>query len=339
MENVLRFDSVADMQKNGASRFDSAADASGYGAWLEEQVNEIDEAFRAEVLPPDDANFLVQDVQSDKVRYQNSVRYRRLEASVKAKELSYRGDDVPTVGIDGQEFTANISRPAAGIFIDSGEAELARIRGFSLESFQTSAVQNSFVDHRRKLVFEGIPEKGIKGFFGQGVVKSDDTYLVGGDEIMDLTGDQLLALFQKATVLLGVNSKQTFDCTRLLIPSIMKYAAEVKKPTGSDGRSVLAQFLMDSLTFNSPDQIMASSYLNYRLDGSGRRVASMVAMTDGGTMYVRTRRSRPILLPVQNYLKGQLMAWEDNIADVEILEPNAFRIVNLEGTDPDTFNG
>lgn len=339
MEDVIIFDSVEDMRKKGATRFDSAADASGYGAYLEEQVNKIDEAFQAEVLPPNDANFLVEDVQSSKPIWQNTLRYKRLEGSVKAKELSYRGDDVATVGVTGQEFSANVARPAAGMFIDRNEAEMSRVHGFDIDTFEAGTVRTSIEDYRRELVFNGIPKKGIKGFFGAGVVKSDDTYLVGGDEIMDLTGDQLLELFKKSTLLLGVNSKQTFTCTKLLIPSIMMYAAEVKKPTGSDGRSVLAQFLMDSLTFNSPDQIMASSYLNYRLDGANRRVASMVAMTDGGTRYVRTRRSGPIVLPAQNYLKGQLIAWEDNIGDVEITEPNAFRVVNLVGTDPDTFSG
>lgn len=336
---VHRFDGgVDEMRLKGATRFDGSAEVSGYGAWLEEQINMLDDAVQNEILPPDDSNFLVQDVQSDRPRYQNDLRYALLSGSVKAEEIGYRSNDVATVGIDGQEFTAKVGRPAAGIWVDRNEAEIARLRSFDLESFEAAAVVNAIQDYRREMVFNGIEKKKMGGFFGQGTVKSDDRYLNGDTEVTELTGDQAYQILCDSTMLMGVNTKQTFMPNRLLLPSIFYARITCLKTSSARDLSVLREFLENSPIFNTMDQIQPSTMLNYRLDAQGRRVASIVAKVDG-TQYARVRRSGLELLPVQNYLKGQLSAWEDNMGDVEILQPNAFRIVNFAGTDPNTVTG
>ncbi len=326
------------LRLDGATRMDSQPDSSGAGVFLEEQVNLIDAAFESEILPPDDSNFLVQSVPSDVVRYQNEVRYRQLFASVQARPLGYRSNDVNTVGTDGEEYTAKITRPAAGMWIDMNESELARVRGFNLESFETTAVVNSFVDYRREMVFNGIASEGIRGFFGQGI-KEDSSR--EETEMNAITALELYQLMIDAVTLVPVNSKQTFIPDRLVMPSILMARSEKLLIPDTD-TSVMNAFLANNSKIRSIDQIFASSMLNNRTVKTGasstRNVASLVAFR-AGTQYARMRESAPRLLPTMQYLKGTLMAWENHIADVEVLQPNAFRIINFAGADPDTFNG
>lgn len=319
-------------------RLDGLPVNSGQGSYLERQIVALDDAIQTEILPPDDSNALVLSVASEEPMLFHTLTYRRLESNVIAAQIGPRSNDVNTVGVNGQLYSVKVSRPAAGIFLDDSEVRVAAANGLGLQAFQTSAVVQSMVSYRRRLVFNGFAEHGQHGFFQDGVVKVDNRNVEV--DVTTLTADQLYNLLMDSVSLLQVNSLDLVEPDSLIMPSIA-LARAVKLRMTENGATVMQTFLANNPWINSMDQISSSPFLNFRTQKIGsttRQVMSMIAFA-AGTNNIRIRQSGLRQLQPIRFLKGTLIAWEDALGDVEILRPGYFRIINFAGADPRAYTG
>lgn len=329
--NVAKMDAISGQIHK--ARMDGTQVQGGVGAFLHQQINDIEDAFFDEVLEPTEANFLVQTVESPQTRIKEEVSYRQIDGSLELQELGYRSDDFQTAGVTGKRFLASVMRPAGGIHIDDNELLEAQTHGFGLETFLVGVVARAFEEFKSKIVFQGAPERGIHGLFGSGTIKSSGEF--HDTLVTALSGDQLYALLIDAVMKLTINNKQTIAPDRMVIPDIM-WKQALKLRMSSNGETVWSEFMKNNPYIKDMSQVETSSRLNNRLDPVGLVRRMTLVVFRSGIQYARMRSSGPRMLAPLQYLQGRGICWINDIADVEIMQPGAFRFVDLKGIDPES---